>query len=74
MPPKSKVRVRVASGESKRKSVVFNYFGSLCDGETQWDDKNFYCKICCEKVVSKFPDLVLEENADFSAFFRYNYC
>ena len=45
MPPKSKVRVRVASGESKRKSVVFNYFCSMCDGETQWDDKNFYWNV-----------------------------
>ena len=44
MPPKtSKTRVRVASGEStsNRTSLVFNYFGSLCDGQLSTGIGNF---------------------------------
>ena len=57
---------RVASGEStfNRTSLVFNYFGSLCDGEVLRDNSNFYCKLCCEQVINKFT-LIFFVKLDF---------
>ena len=51
----SKVRVRVASGDSstQRKSPVFNYF----DDDVLHDDKHLYCKVYSDNFLNMTYDI-----------------